>query len=361
MSLSAAQGQVAAAIKEIDDCPETVKQMFLTALPNVFGRDMHPFQKETGAFLRKSLEEARAAAGEVLVGTNQRVTEAKTVLETLQADAESTTAAEGAAQVVLNEKIAELEAAEATVTEEESLLEETKAEKDLTTEEQQKLEAAKAEAESIQNGTFRMLLDGGWEEEEVRDMCIDGVCGYLQAEGADVVLLAALPKALLLRPAECGAFDKIAVDEACRLISEKVAACTAQLANSAERFDDVNAEHLGAWAILDLAREKVQAVTEVQSNADASLKSATVDKKLALSKVMDQDATVNTILSEATLAEAKVQQLDLALVALTQLETGEELVDKENKENVVLPMEVDQECKDKTMVFDQVSQVPMTA
>merc|ERR1712232_689544 len=62
--------------------------------------------------------------------------------------------------------------------------------------ERQKLESAKAEVESLQTGSFRMLLDGGWEDEEVRDACIDAVCSYLKDQGADAVLLAALPKAL---------------------------------------------------------------------------------------------------------------------------------------------------------------------
>jgi len=223
--------------------------------------------------------------------------------------------------------------------------------------ERQKLEAAKAEVESIQNGSFRMLLDGGWEDDEVRDACIDAVCSYLKSEGADGVLLAALPKAFGCRPTECGSFDKIAVDEAVRTIADKVAACASQLAEGNERFEDVKAEYLGAWAILDLAREQVQEAGEVRDNADSELQRATVDKKLAQSKVLDQDETLNTLLSESTLFSAKVQQLDAALSSLAQLEAGEE-VEQESKENVA--MAVDFEGKDKTMAIDQV-QLPIQA
>merc|ERR1719262_1838030 len=125
-----------------------------------------------------------------------------------------------------------------------------------------------------------MLLDGGWEDEEVRGACIEGVCGYLSNEGADVVLLASLPKALARRPTEYGTFDKIAVDEALRFLSDKVAECTAQLAEGEEQFEDAKAEHAGACAILDLAREKVQAATEVRDNADTAHQNAIVDKKV---------------------------------------------------------------------------------
>jgi len=307
--------------------------------------------------LRKSLEQARGGAGEAQVGASQRVEEARVVLETLQADADSTTSTEEGARRTLNEETEALEAAQATVTSEEVLCSEAADAKALVAEERQKHEAAKAEVESVQNGTFLTLLGGGWEEEEVRDMCIEGVCGYLQSEGADVVLLAALPKAFRCRPAECGAFDKIAVDEASRYISAKVAACNAQLAQGAEEFEDITAEHSGAQAILDLAREKVEAASKVRDSAEAALSSATVDKKLALSKVMDQDTALAASLSESVLADAKVQQLDLALRSLAQLEAGE-VAETENKENVMEGskeniMEVDDESKVQAMALDQ--------
>lgn len=306
--------------------------------------------------LRKCLEEARAAAGEAQVGIAQRVKEAQTVLETLQADKESLTATEEAAHVVLSEKVAALETAQAEVKSEERLCEEAEAGKASVMAERQTLEAAKGEADSIQNGSLQMLLDGGWADEELRDACIDAVCSYLKSEGADGVLLAALPKAFGCRPAECGAFDKIAVDEAVRAISDKVAACATQLAEGDERLEDVKAQYLGAWAISDLAREQVQAASEVRDNADSALQRATVDTKLAQSKVTDQDLILSTCLSESTIFDAKLKQLDVALSALAQLEAGEE-AEQENKENV---MAVDFEGKDTTMAMDHV-QLPIQA
>merc|ERR1711924_329433 len=124
MALSTAQSQVAKAIRELSDCPESVKQMFLAALPNSFGADLHQYQKEAAAMLRKCLEEARTTAGEMQGGTSQRVKEGQTVLETLQADLESTAAAEEAARSVLDEKVADLEAAQEAVKAEKKLCEE---------------------------------------------------------------------------------------------------------------------------------------------------------------------------------------------------------------------------------------------
>jgi len=223
--------------------------------------------------------------------------------------------------------------------------------------ERQKLESAKSEVESLQTGSFRMLLDGGWEDEEVRDACIDAVCKYLQDQGADAVLLAALPKALARKPADCGAFDKITLDEASALFSSKVAESSSKLAEKEEEFEDIKAEHTGASAVRDLAWEKVCSTLEIRSTAEAALQQATVEKKLASSKVLDQESTLATLLSEAAIADAKVQQLDTAISGFALLEAGEppqaQEEDKENsnKENVAAPtseptktvaMEVDQ-------------------
>lgn len=306
--------------------------------------------------LRKSLELARAKAGENQVAASQRSTEAQTVLETLQADVQSTTGVEEAARAELKEKVAAVELAQSTVKSEEELCEEAKAAKALVTVEHQKIEEAKAELESINNGSLRMLLDGGWEEEEVRDACIDGVCSYMGGEDADAVLLAALPNALRCRPAECGAFDKIVVDEVSRFFSQKIAACEAQLAQGQESVDDAIAEHTGAWAILEMAREKVEATIEVRDSADAALGRATVDKKLAQSKAMDQDETLATMLAEAALAEGKVRTLNVALSSLAELEAGEPPVNAD-KENA---MAVDEEVKSAAIAFDHLP-VAMTA
>merc|ERR1719487_1388824 len=62
--------------------------------------------------LRKCLEDARTAAAEAQICSSQRAKEAQTVLEALQADAESTVGAEEAARAVLSEKVAEVEAAQ---------------------------------------------------------------------------------------------------------------------------------------------------------------------------------------------------------------------------------------------------------
>lgn len=330
MACSTAQRQIATAIKEIHDLPEAVKEMFLIGLPNAFGPNAHQYQKDFASMLRKGLDQARASALEAQAAKERDTKEAQTVLEVCQADMESKKAAEDAARAVLTEKLTALEEAQAKVKAEEVICAKAEGAKQLLSAERQRLESEKAEVESVKSGSLRMLMDGGWEEEEVRDACIDAVCHYLQSQGSDAVLLAALPKALKRKPAECGPFDKMAVDEAFRFVSAKVDSLEAQLAAGQEELDDAIAVHLGAWAILDVAGDKVSLANEERDAADAAVQNAVVEEKLAASKVMDQDTVLATILSEATLLQSKAQQLDLALNALSTLEAAGQEEDKEN-------------------------------
>merc|ERR1712031_148689 len=113
-----------------------------------------------------------------------------------------------------------------------------------------------------------------------------------------------------------------------------VAESSRLLAEKDEEFADIKAEHTGAGAVRDLAWEKVCAHLEARSTAEAELQQATVEKKLAQSKVMDQESTLATLQSEASLTDAKVQQLDTALSGFALLEAGEpQEADKENKDD----------------------------
>merc|ERR1719498_823906 len=180
--------------------------------------------------MKNIFQTSRASAADAYSASQKSVEEARTVLDVHKADVVSTQSAEDVAKSRLEEEEAALEKSKAAVLKEEALSEEAKATKAAAQLEKQKAEAAKAEVESVKNGSFQMLLDGGWEDEEVRDACIEGVCNYLQEQREDVVLLAALPKALSFPPARRGPFDNIAVETALGAISQKVTTLGEQLA-----------------------------------------------------------------------------------------------------------------------------------
>merc|ERR1719440_991009 len=295
--------------------------------------------------IRKTLETARSSASEAKAAISQSVEEARTALEACQADEVSMKATEEEARALLEQKNAALESRKAAVQKEEEVCKEAESAKEVAAADKQSLDEAKAELESIKNGTFQMLLDGGWGDEELRDQCIEAVCNYLQEKGGDAckdgVLLAALPKALSNPPTSRGDFDAIAVEAASNAFSERASALAERIALSEEQWQDAHAEYLGAWAIWDVARDQEKAASDERDEAETAHEKVIVEKLLATSKVQDQDAALATVLSQATLLESKVQQLEQALVSLSQLEAGEDITaDKENVENA---MEVDKE------------------
>lgn len=323
MASPAVQSQLAATLRELDELPDVVKQMFLAGLPNAFGPGVHRYQKDFASLLRSGLEKASTVVAEAQAANAQVINDAQAVQETYQAAVLSTNAAEVDARTCFEQMAAAFEQTQAGVRSEEALCEEAEVAKALMLAERQKLEVAKGEVESIRNGPLRVLVDGGWGDAEVRDACIEAVCGYLETQGTDAVLLAALRKALARRPAECGQFDKIAVDEAVQLFSEKEANFAAQFSACEAKLEELTATHLGAWAILDLAREKDTAAKERRDSANAALQGASQESKHAAAKVVEQNATLATLQSEATSLQARAQQIDVALGALAQLESTE--------------------------------------
>merc|ERR1712139_213239 len=143
------------------------------------------------------------------------------------------------------------------------------------------------------------------------------------------------------------------VDAALQTITEKVSTLTEQLAAGEEKYQDAEAEYLGAWAVLDTARDEEKTASKKRERTASDLEDISANKKLAVAKVTEQDRNVASVLSEATLLDCKVQQLELALGALDKLEAGEEeedaeVADKENTANVVVA-----DCKSHSMAAEQ--------
>merc|ERR1719265_1582679 len=95
--------------------------MLLSSLPNAFGANAHPYQKEVVLMIRKTLEAARSRASEGQLAISQSVEEARTALEACQANQVSMKAAEEEARAYLDEKTAALESRKAAVKTEEEV------------------------------------------------------------------------------------------------------------------------------------------------------------------------------------------------------------------------------------------------
>jgi hypothetical protein len=183
-----------------------------------------------------------------------------------------------------------------------------------------------------------MLVSGSWDSDEAREDYLKPIMDYLQRAGCDKVLLAALPKALGCSPEKRGDFAKLSVDEAVKRLNEKISSMTKSLEESKVKFEEANAENLGAWAIAEVARDVEGAALEARVTAENRLAKVTLDDKFALSQVQGIKMDVERVLAEQALIEAKISNIAAAVEEMDKLEA--ELVEpitesmETNKENI---------------------------
>jgi len=140
------------------------------------------------------------------------------------------------------------------------------------------------------------------------------VMAYLQSIGAEKALTAAVPGALALAPAARKDFDVIVMDFVKKTLVGDAATAHAALeaAKPAER--DAEVEALGAWAVLDVAKDGASKAAIALSEAQATLAEVTAEREAATKQKSDH-------LIQQTLAESREQQLKGALGALEALRT----------------------------------------
>lgn len=105
----------------------------------------------------------------------------------------------------------------------------------------------------------------------------------------------------------------------------KAEGIAAKLAEGAEKYEEVNAEFYGAWAIWEEAQEKELATISEAHAAEAAVKSAALETNLAQSKVHDLEKQMGALTCHRTLLDSKAQQIDLAFQAMETLEKPEEV------------------------------------
>jgi hypothetical protein len=338
--MASSTAQIAKVLNEADHNaadPMTAK-MFLHALPHIFGGERHEFQIRLATMLRETLKQAREQQTGKQVSTTTSLDETKATTEKLQQEKSEAEAEAEKAKTIAEEKAAMLTAKQQITANEAQRHKETEAENEFVKKYHAELEESKNGIDSIVNGCLGMLVAGSWDSEEVRDDYLKPVMDYLQDMGCDKVLLAALPKALGCNPEKRGDFAKFSVDEAVNRLNEKVANITKNLEESKVKYEEANAENLGAWAIAEVARDAENAALDAKNTAEGHLHEATINGKLAMSKVDDIKMEVERILAEQSLIDAKIINIDAAVGEMDKLEN--EIVEpttesvETNKENI---------------------------
>lgn len=314
--------RIAESLAELE-CQPSAREMLLEGLPHAFGGERHPYQVEYAKLLRKCLEGERDLRLEMQQKHTTAAGEIKTQLEGSQTDLASGEEKVQAALAGVEETAAALSIKQVASKEEEKEYLVAKADKETALLQREKLEREKAEVDSVANGSLQMLLNGSWEDKDACDDFVSAVFEYLKSMNCEAPLLASLPKALAQKPADRRLFDEVVFKEVVRIIGAKVTIVTSAIEKDEEEFKDVNATHLGAWAIWDVACDDERASVTSHEQAREILQVTKSDKSALEATIAEQSSLFEKAALEQALAESKAQEIERALMELERLNNDE--------------------------------------
>lgn len=299
--------------------------MLREALPHAVapcpaGETRHDFQVKIIDCVRRALADAHAAA-EVQAAASREASEAARAQE-----AEAKVVAERA-QEVASAAGAEVKAkAEALAIAETKVREEQTWKKSIELEAQRVLEAhTERETRKAEIEALVAFFDGA---AALSVEAAESIATFLTAKRAEKTLVAAVPAALALVPDARSQFDNLVVDSAKTALHDALVEAQAALDAGAEAAKYAEAESLGAWAVLDCARDRATAADATLSAAKAALVDAQSVQEAKVAAVAAATERLQVALVEQTLAEDKPSGITKAQQALERLVQGEAVVDQ---------------------------------
>jgi len=313
---------------------ESVKTMFLEGLPHAAADSSeHPFQNEfmslAGGALQGSKltvaeelasieEELKAAEGEVEAIKSAQADAAKALEEAADSAAEAEAAATAAQAAVQEAENEHLEAEHQSA----SFLQKRKEEQEERT-----------NVDAIIQGPLRLLLDGGWEDEETKAAAIAAVEGLLGELRTDKVLMAASTHALGAKPDGRGRFDAVAIEAIVKALGDHISGIDSKLAETEDDEVNTKAEILGLWAIADCARDASADNDVALAGARRKQKRAQAELDAEQGRAKAQDAEVSERAAKRARVMAQLAEVDEAVAAVERLVAGSMEVDT-NREAV---------------------------
>jgi len=316
---------------EFEECPEVARKMFAAGLSNAVARDgaadagaaRHDFQVRFLVATQNAVRDAHRSAVEKEAAALECAKTAEVELAAQQTVSKEATKVEQEAVVDTQSKA--------------SILQETKQQVAKSEREYKKVEEGKArfckerdqvkqeyeQHSAIADGPLRMLSEGGWEDDEVKDSVIEAVVTHLQSFKADDVLLAAAPSALGTKPASRHPFDTITVECILSAFEAQGKKFTARLAEGEAEERLTLAHALGMWAVADVARDAQQTATGSSDAAAANLEIKAGNAQVEAKKAADKENAVVAIRSQHALAVERVQATQEAVVALERMIANE--------------------------------------
>eukprot|EP00448_Togula_jolla_P021768 CAMPEP_0170591286 /NCGR_PEP_ID=MMETSP0224-20130122/12323_1 /TAXON_ID=285029 /ORGANISM="Togula jolla, Strain CCCM 725" /LENGTH=373 /DNA_ID=CAMNT_0010915141 /DNA_START=56 /DNA_END=1177 /DNA_ORIENTATION=- len=161
-------------------------------------------------------------------------------------------------------------------------------------------------------------LQTGVQDNELSSTA-DLVLEYLAENGAEQALQAAARSAFHRSPAERHPFDVITLEAVQANLALYQAAASEKVATSAPSAESAQAELLGAWAVLDVARDQIMTIKEAIGEAEQALELASQSFTAAETEAKALRQALSGCLVQQTLSEASAAEINKALAALGRI------------------------------------------
>ncbi|CAE8663817.1 unnamed protein product [Polarella glacialis] len=183
----------------------------------------------------------------------------------------------------------------------------------------ERLRAEQSAGTAISEGSLRMLVEGGWEDEELMQAAVDAVTEHLTNIHAEKALVAAVAGGLAVKPAARGVFDQITLESLTEALAARALELQQKIAVSLPEERAAKSELLGLWALLDVSGEKADAAAESYAAAQAVLVNARLAVKSGKKELNLQQRSSGNLEAEQYLEEEKVREAQEAQAALERL------------------------------------------
>jgi len=148
---------------------------------------------------------------------------------------------------------------------------------------------------------------------------VESVLEYLAENGAEQALQAAARSAFERSPAERRPFDVVALEALVANLAAYQAAASEKVTLSTPSAEQARAEVLGAWAILDVARDQIMATKEAIVEAELALEQASESFTTAETEAKVLRQALSGCLVQQTLSESAAAEINTALAALGRI------------------------------------------
>lgn len=343
---------------ELEEYPEQSRTMIMEGLPHALAHETpkHEYQEKFLSLFQGMLEDARRFAAEKQATAEETSKLEETSLQSLQAAYSEATAAAEAARVAALDQASAMEKARQAVKDAERDHKETEREQSRFDKAFDQLLEEKAKVAYVLEGSFLLLAEGGWEDEDAKASAVDTVQSYLEGIGAEKVLVAAAHAALSTKMDSRKPFDKVTVEHVREVLEEKMRDITAKVEHEQIYYDKAKAELLGAWALADVARDNMLRAEDSCNAAEAARQASLKQQEEAQVGLCTQEAAQKAAVATLQQASEKVRLVEKAFCDFEQLRAGPPPAAEEATEDMSAPKEVDQMKTDPPPAEEEVTQ-----